>query len=183
MKNKYEIRGEVTLITINSKKYGTKETLIDTVDLPKASSSVGSWFINYAPDNDSFYVTGAIPSINGARKTIHLHRLIMDFPNGLDVDHINHDTLDNRRSVNLREVTKSENQQNKVKAMSNSKSGILGVSWNKKDKRWKAQICVDGIIKFLGNFIDIKEAEIAVTAGRKKNMPFSQDALKAIRGN
>lgn len=70
------------------------------------------------------------------RKTIYLHRLITDAPNGMDVDHINGDTLDNLDS-NLRVVTHLANMNN-IGARSNSKSGIRGVCWIKRNKAWKA---------------------------------------------
>lgn len=47
-------------------------------------------------------------------KKIYLHRFLMDSPEGLIVDHINHQTLDNRRE-NLRVVTHSENMKNRIK--------------------------------------------------------------------
>lgn len=48
-------------------------------------------------------------SIN--KKIVALHRYVMNCPNGLVVDHLNHNTLDNRRS-NLRVVTYGENLRN-----------------------------------------------------------------------
>lgn len=47
-------------------------------------------------------------------KKIYLHRFLMNSPEGLIVDHINHQTLDNRRE-NLRVVTHSENMKNRIK--------------------------------------------------------------------
>lgn len=51
---------------------------------------------------------------NAKYKTIQMHKLINDTPDGLETDHINRDKLDNRRS-NLRSVTKSENMLNRAK--------------------------------------------------------------------
>lgn len=46
-------------------------------------------------------------------KCVYMHRLIMECPDNLQVDHINHEKTDNRR-VNLRNVTASENALNKL---------------------------------------------------------------------
>ena len=54
-----------------------------------------------------------------------MHRVIMDAPKGMDVDHINGDRLDNRK-VNLRIATRSQNSQNK-KLRSDSSTGYKGV--------------------------------------------------------
>ena len=59
-----------------------------------------------------------------------------------DVDHINGVRNDNRW-VNLRAATRGENMQNQRGPRSNSKSGLLGVSWSKQGKKWIAQIKVD----------------------------------------
>jgi hypothetical protein len=81
------------------------------------------------------------------------HRIVWLYINGNwpknYIDHINGDRLDNRIS-NLREVTKQENNQNLLKAQKNNKSNFLGVSWNPKGKKWRAQICVDNKKIYLG---------------------------------
>ena len=43
-----------------------------------------------------------------------MHRLIMGDPRGIYIDHVNHNTLDNRRE-NLRLATNQENQRNQLK--------------------------------------------------------------------
>jgi len=68
-------------------------------------------------------------------KTISMHRLIMDFPEGKEVDHINGNALDNRRN-NLRIVTHAENCQNSSKRKGNYK----GVRLRKDRNKWIAQI-------------------------------------------
>lgn len=57
----------------------------------------------------------------------YLHRFIMNAPKGRQVDHINHDTLDNRRA-NLRVVNNQENNANRDGAYNTSRTGIRGVS-------------------------------------------------------
>lgn len=74
---------------------------------------------------------------------IFMHRLIMSAPEGMEVDHRIHRTMedkivDNRRE-NLRICTRSENQRNK-RAGKSCKSGLPGVHWCKTKKRWIARI-------------------------------------------
>lgn len=78
----------------------------------------------------------------------------MDCTDDRVVDHINHDTLDNRKS-NLRVVTVSENQQNRKGSRAGSKSGVRGVSWDEKNKDWIVN--VKG--KYLMRTKDKEEAE------------------------
>ena len=72
------------------------------------------------------------------------------------VDHINGNRADNRL-CNLRVVTKSENGRNSAKPITNT-SGHIGVSWNKRDKRWTAYITLDQKRKALGNFTLLQDA-------------------------
>jgi hypothetical protein len=70
------------------------------------------WCALYKKHINTYY---AVRSGIGAT---HMARLIMSTPKGMVVDHINHNTLDNRRS-NLRNVTYSENQTNRRAAKKN----------------------------------------------------------------
>ena len=75
------------------------------------------------------------------------------------IDHINGDKTDNRVE-NLREATNAENQRNRA-AQRNNTSGFKGVSWNKRDSKWRAYIQVDGKFRHLGNFATPEEAHAA----------------------
>ncbi|WP_124115311.1 HNH endonuclease signature motif containing protein [Paenibacillus xylanexedens] len=61
------------------------------------------------------------------RINIRMHRLITDCPSGLEVDHINHNRLDNRKK-NLRICTSKENSRNMRKIPNNGSSIYKGVS-------------------------------------------------------
>jgi len=96
---------------------------------------------------------------DGKRTTVRMHRLIMNAPDGLDVDHINHDKLDNRRS-NLRVCSRSYNIRNKTKNH-NLTSKYKGVSYDKGRKKWCAFICVNYKKSNLGRFNSEIEAHKA----------------------
>lgn len=96
-------------------------------------------------------------------KMYKLHRLAWlymygKFPDG-QIDHINHNTADNR-IANLRDVTCAQNHQNRARK-TNSASGHLGVTWHKRDKRWQAYIEIGGVNKHLGHFIELTDAVAA----------------------
>lgn len=93
----------------------------------------------------------------GKQKVIFMHRLISKTPNGFDTDHINRNKLDNRL-VNLRIVTRQINAFN-VSPQKNNKSGITGVTWVTRDKKWMARIQ----IKTLGLF---KKKSLAILTRR-----------------
>jgi len=84
------------------------------------------------------------------QKIIYMHRLIINTPKGMETDHINGNGLDNRRS-NLRICTRSQNAINTGKYKTNT-SGYKGVSWDKKNKKWRVQIKYNGIKFHLKEF-------------------------------
>jgi hypothetical protein len=87
---------------------------------------------------------------------IAMHRLIMKAEKGQEIDHINGNTLDNRKT-NLRFVTHFNNQKNMKKSIAN-KSGYKGVSWHNKAKKWQSHIMIANKNMYLGLFNDVKEA-------------------------
>jgi len=113
---------------------------------------------------DEIYFERHTPRPN--RKHITLHRFIVDCPEGMVVDHINLNTLDNRRS-NLRICSPTENKRNCKKNKRNS-SGFKGVSWNKPWGKWLAYISIDGKNKYLGAFDDKNKAYEAYCKASKK---------------
>lgn len=91
---------------------------------------------------------------NRAKK--YLHRLIMNPTKGLVVDHINRNTLDNRKS-NLRVVTIQENLRNQKRL--NNKTGVTGVAVM--GDKFTAQIKHNYKKIHLGVFKTIEEATVA----------------------
>ncbi len=96
-----------------------------------------------------------------------MHRLIVGLENhdGKIVDHINHNGLDNTRK-NLRVVSNAVNMANRRGPSRNSTSGIRGVYWYKRDKKWCADIQVLGKTYHIGRFKTIEEAEAAAKRAR-----------------
>ena len=83
----------------------------------------------------------------------------MNCPSDMIVDHINGDTLDNRKQ-NLRICTQSGNCMNRRKG-ANKTSIYKGVTFLKSKKRWMAQIKTKGNRKPLGTFKTEDKAAIA----------------------
>lgn len=97
-------------------------------------------------------------------ENVRLSRFIMNY-NGNDiVDHINNNTLDNRK-CNLRIVTHQQNSMNK-KSSKNSTSKYIGVSKN--HNKWQANIRINGNLLYLGKFnTEIEAAKVRDTATKE----------------
>lgn len=90
------------------------------------------------------------------KQIIWMHRQILNCHPKAEVDHRNGNTLDNRRQ-NIRAATHSENAQNREKQRNNS-SGFKGVSWFRRDHKWRARIHLNGEERHIGYFINLAEA-------------------------
>lgn len=90
----------------------------------------------------------------GLSRRISMHRELLNAPKGMDVDHINWDGLDNRRS-NLRLATRSQNMANQPRQTRGS-SQFKGVYFDRCYGKWKAMICVHRKKIHLGRF-DVEE--------------------------
>jgi hypothetical protein len=109
------------------------------------------------------------------RKRYHLelHRLLMglEFGDPRQVDHKNHNRLDNRR-FNLEVVTQAQNQQN-FPAMGGSR--FRGVSWDSRRGKWVVRGRLQGRPRRIGYFDLEEEAGRAAAEWRAINMPFSEE--------
>lgn len=95
----------------------------------------------------------------GKSKMALLHRVIMGARDGLQVDHRDGDGLNCKR-VNLRIATGSQNNCNQRKGVANT-SGCKGVTWDKANQKWRAEIRVDGKRTNLGRHKCLAAAAIA----------------------
>lgn len=106
---------------------------------------------------------------------VKLHRELMGLMpgDGLEVDHINRNRLDNRRS-NLRVLPRGANGQN-VPGYRGSTSTFRGVSWKTKIGKWVAQISVNGKKHHIGVFESETDAANAARLARMSMLPFAVD--------
>lgn len=104
------------------------------------------------------------------KKTEYMHRLILGPSKGKEVDHINGNSLDNRKS-NLRIVTHRQNSQNlKI----NRNAPYPGICWYEKNKKWGARIRIKGKRLFLGLY---DSPEKAFKAYSKKCEEIGEEVL------
>lgn len=164
MKNFYSIKDGIVTIYMEYKDQ-LWMTEISESKLEKAKKCVGHWGV-FKKKQGTYYVSGNVKDENGKYRTVLLHRWIMDEPKGLCIDHIDRDGFNNT-DENLRVVTNAENLRNR-RVRSDSKSGVLGVWYNKPSKKWIAQITVNGKKTHLGVFETLEEARKARIEAEKK---------------
>lgn len=112
----------------------------------------------------------------GKRTTSYIHREIMEYPENMQIDHINGDKLDNRK-CNLRIVTNAQNAQNRTKNYSNAKSEHRGVIWSERDNAWISRVKLNGKQYYLGTYASEEMASLKAIEFRKANMPYSEEGL------
>jgi hypothetical protein len=133
--------------------------IVDSADLPRVSPH--RWYVVRGRKRGTPYVG---TRLTGETHATMLHRLIMDAPEGLVVDHINGDTLDNRRA-NLRVTTQGNNAKNRRANLSNP--GYKGVHRHK-DGGWVAKIGSGPAREYLGYFATAEEAARAYNEAAKR---------------
>ena len=134
------------------------EAVIDAKDLHLVSGR--NWLAS--PQGKTVYARATVFQ-GGAKTSLLLHKAITGYA---ITDHIDGNGLNNRRE-NLREATAAQNSYNRG-AQSNSTSGLKGVSWHKRDQKWRASIVVNGRQKSLGYFETAGQAYSAYCAASAK---------------
>ena len=129
----YEDYAEVILYNRNHKEVGRVLIDLDDVEL------VGKykWYI------DKGYAYN--------KQIDFMHRLIMNYPEGMVIDHINHNKLDNRK-CNLRICTSAENSRNRKKQKGSYSSKYKGVYYDKQKNKWRVRVCVNNKPKHIGYY-------------------------------
>ena len=105
----------------NRKELSDKVAIVDDEDYDRVMEAISlraKWYAHSPPTSKKYY------AMNGGRDIL-IHRVVMNAPKGMQVDHINGDPLDNRKE-NLRICTRSENCRNR-KVRVTSKTGYKGV--------------------------------------------------------
>lgn len=129
-------------LPIQSRIHGLVVCLIDDKDAPLVNQY--HWYVT-----KQGYVTTVLVTSGKGRQGIKLHRLLMDAPKGVMVDHVNRNKLDNRRS-NLRLCIRAQNHANRDKNHNTD-----GISWDKKVGQWIVHVG-NGAVKgsYKGSFDD-----------------------------
>ena len=145
------VEGNIAYITLTK----GHEAIIDAEDVHMVDS--GNWYAMIA--GNTVYACRRVHSGMHSRVVL-LHRVLMEPPDGLVVDHIDGNGLNNRRrasNCNIRIATRSQNLMNSGIYKHNS-SGFRGVSWDKAKQKWRANIMMDGRSMHLGYFLTPEDA-------------------------
>ncbi len=121
---------------------------------------------------DSSLWTERIWAFGHGGRVVRVHRLAFEWafgeiPEGMQVDHRCH-TRNCVRPDHLRLVTNAQNQQNRRGANSDSATGVRGVHWDKRDRKFVALVNFSGKKYHAGYYDTLEEAEAAVVAKRRE---------------
>jgi hypothetical protein len=118
-------------------------------------------------DDQTNYVVNKIHNSNGKAKYIYMHRLLTNCENDLVVDHLNHKRNDNRKN-NLVKMTAHQNAMNQRFTRRSNTSGVVGVLWSERNKRWDSYIGYQYKKIHLGSYKTYDEAVKARKDGELK---------------
>lgn len=113
-----------------------------------------SWHASFS--HNKVYASTRMSMMNGRRNILFMHRLIMNAPSHLEVDHKDGDSLNNTRS-NLRLATHAQNQMN-IRKKKGMTSQFKGVHKLQDLNKWCARIKFNQISISLGRFTSEIEA-------------------------
>jgi hypothetical protein len=135
-------------------------TLVDDKDFEFLSQL--KWYAAIDKSGNVYAVRNSL-KVNKKRKLIYMHRVLLNATDGLLVDHIDGNSLNNSRS-NLRMCTNAQNMRNRGRQINNS-TGFCGVV--RRGDRFIAKIQVHRKDFYLGSFLTPEEAARAYDAAVK----------------
>jgi len=106
-----------------------------------------------------WYATRNIRIVTNRQILLYMHRIIMDPPSNVMIDHADGNGLNNQKS-NLRICTSSQNIAN-TKISCDNTTGFKGVAYHKLQGKYTARVQKDGVRFNLGVFINPKDAALA----------------------
>ena len=160
------------LINVSTPKLPNTFTQVDDEDFEYLNQ--WKWHATKRKGNPMYVERNMV--VDGKRKSVKMHRIIMDCEQGKIIDHKDRDSLNNQK-CNLRICKHSDNNKNRTSC---GTSKYLGVHWHTNkyltksgDKMkirsfWLASIRVDGKQKYLGSFKKEDDAALAYNIAAKK---------------
>lgn len=134
VKNIITIKNGYAEMIVTNKRFGKVKTFIDIEDVEKVKQY--KWYVHESKKKgckSKLYIKAIV---NGT--SLYLHRFLIDDETSMEIDHIDGDSLNNRKS-NLRLVSRLENSVN-LKARHTNKSGVKNVRWRTEKNRWYVEV-------------------------------------------
>jgi len=171
-KNEFEFRDGYVVLFLKNKKLGIFECYIDGSSLDRFREYNHNWHIQWSNTTKSYYAcaTEYLGTFDGKPKykSILMHRFICECEEGMTVDHLNYNTLDNRKE-NMRVISLLENNRNRQdKANNNSRTGVRNVSYSKSESKYIVQFQIERKNTKMASFDTLEEATEYANANRHK---------------
>lgn len=170
-KNEYILHEDYAEVILNK-----GIALIDLEDVEKCKPY--QWFVyTCVDDNTRQYALGSM-IVNGKKTDIKMHRFLTNCPEGLVVDHANHNPLDNRKQ-NLKICTNAENLENRKGATKANKTGYRNVYRASGTNKYRVQIAQNRKIFTPKRLFDTPE-EANEVAIKMRNEIFTNNVLDRL---
>lgn len=134
-----------------------KYTIVDDEDYERLMKHSWAWVPATGSCSSKGYAVRKGNKKRGEPRTVQMHREILNAPVGVFVDHVNLDSLDNRKE-NLRFADVQQNGFNRPKPIMECTSRFKGVFRRKNKRKWSARIKFNGRHVELGSYYDEEKA-------------------------
>lgn len=127
---------------------------------PRQRNACAAWNSRFAGKAITLIDANGYLKVRVAGKVFLGHRVAFALHYGrwpeANVDHDDGDP-GNNRIENLRDASQSQNMKNR-KRPRNNKSGVVGVQWLRRERKWQARIWADNVELSLGQFSEFEDA-------------------------